>query len=62
MEGFYGELKEAIPHNSLEERGKEVDQCGCVDSNHTGEKKTRRSCSGFLIFLNTTLIQWFSNK
>ena len=33
---FYGSLKEAIPHNAPEERGKEVDMCGCVDSDHPG--------------------------
>ena len=35
---------------------------GYVDSNHVGEKKTRRSRSGFFIFLNTAPIQWFSKK
>ena len=54
---FYGKLKESIPTNVPEERDKEVDLCGYVDINHTGGKKTRRSCSYFLIFLNTALLQ-----
>ena len=33
---FYGYLKESIPHNSPEKRGKEVDICGYVDSDHAG--------------------------
>ena len=57
---FYGYLKEAAPPKSPEEREKEVDPRGYVDSDHTGENKTRRSRSGFSIFLNTALIQWFS--
>ena len=62
MKGFNGYLKEATPPNAHNERGKIVDQRGYVDSNHTGEKKTRRSCSGFLIFLNNALIQLFSKN
>ena len=59
---FYGGLNEAIPTNATEERGNKVELCGYVDSNHAGEKKTRRSRSGFFIFLITALIQWFSKK
>ena len=59
---FNGELKEAIPPNDSEERGKEVDLCGYVDINLTLEKETRRSRSWFFIFMNTSLIQWFFKK
>ena len=62
MEVLYWYLKEATPPNAPEERGKEVDLHGYVDSDHAVEKKTRRSRSGFFIFLNTALIQWFSKK
>ena len=34
--GFYGDLKETISPNSHEERGKEVDLRGYVDSNYAG--------------------------
>ena len=47
---FYGELKEAIPSNSPQEKGKEVDLREYVDINHAGENKTRRSRSGFYLF------------
>ena len=53
---FYGKLKEAITPNSPEERGKEFDLRGYIDSDHTGEKKTRRYRSVFFTFLNTALI------
>ena len=48
--------------NAPEERGKEVDGRGYADSNHSGENKTRRPCSGFVILLNTAIIQWLSKK
>ena len=33
-----------------------------VDSDHAGEKRTRRSRSGFFVFLNCALVQWLSKK
>ena len=59
---YYGYLKEAIPPNAPKERGKYFDLCGYVDREHAGENNTRRYLSGFFIFLNTALIQWFSNS
>jgi hypothetical protein len=32
------------------------------DSDHAGDKRTRRSCTGFLIFCNMALIDWVSKK
>jgi len=42
--------------------GKEVDVRMFVDSDHTGDKLTRRSRTGFLIYVHTALIQWLSKK
>ena len=33
-----------------------------VDSDHAGDKVTRRSRTGYFIFLNTTLINWLNKK
>ena len=33
-----------------------------VDSDHAGDKVSHRSRSGFLIYMNTALVQWFSKK
>ncbi len=33
-----------------------------VDSDHAGDQRTRRSRSGFLIYLNTALISWYSKR
>ena len=32
------------------------------DSEHAGDNTTRRSCTGFMIFLNLALFQWLSKK
>ncbi len=42
--------------------GKDVDVCMMCDSDNAGDKRTRRSCTGFLIFCNMALIDWVSKK
>ena len=51
-----------MPANAPEVRGKPVDLAMYVDSDHAGEKRTRRSRTGFLIFANSALVQWVSKK
>ena len=57
---FYGNVVESIPSNEPESRGKDVDLRLYVDSDHAGEKRTRRLRTGFFVFMNTALVQWFS--
>lgn len=59
---FYGDAKEAIPPNAPEARGKSVDLRLFVDSDHAGDLSTRRSRTGFFIFLNSAPIVWFSKR
>ena len=59
---FYGNVKEAIPVNMPEPRGKEVDLRLFVDSDHAGDKRARRSRTGFFIFLNSAPVNWMSKK
>jgi hypothetical protein len=61
-EEFYGDVKEAIPMNAPPPLRKEVDLRMMVNSNHAGDKTTRRLRTGFLIFLNMLLINWLSQK
>jgi hypothetical protein len=50
---FYPDATEPIPPNAPEPRGKPV-QINCfVDADHAGNKVTRRSHSGILIYLNS---------
>ena len=59
---FYGDVKEAIPLNAPKARGKEIDLRMFVDSDHAGEHLTRRSRTGFLIYINMAPIVWFSKR
>ena len=59
---FYGNIKEAIPPVTPEPRGKEVDLQMYDDSDPAGGPKTRRSWTGFFIFLNSALVMWMSKK
>ena len=53
---FYGDVLEAIPTNAPEPCETCVSLRMYVDSDHTGEKKTRRSRTGFYVFNNGALI------
>ena len=59
---FYGNVKEAILTDMTDPRRKSVDLRMHVDRNHAGDKATRRSRTGLLIFINTALIQWMIKK
>jgi hypothetical protein len=57
---MYGDVKEMIPSDAPVSRGKEVDLCLFVDSDHADEQFTRRSGTGFVIYMNIAPIVWFS--
>ena len=53
---------EAIPPNAPPLRGKEVDLHMFVDSYHAGNNQTRRSSSRFMVYMNMSLINWYSMR
>ena len=59
---IYGDVQEPIPPNAPPPRGKPVDLRLFVDSDHAGDKLTRRSRTGFYIFLNSAPIVAYSKK
>jgi hypothetical protein len=59
---MYGDLKKAIPPNAPFTRGKAIDLCLFVDSDHSGEHFTLCSRTGFFISLSMAPIVWFSNR
>ena len=59
---MYGDVTEAIPPNRPKARGKVVDLRLFVDSDHAGEGLTRRSRTGFLIYLNMAPIVFYSKR
>ena len=48
----YGDVKEAIPPRLPKARGNDVDKRMFVDSDHGGEKLTRRSRTGYILYVN----------
>ena len=53
---------EQLPENMPEPRGIGFDIRAKVDASHGDDQATRRSRTGFLVFLNCALIHWFSKK
>jgi hypothetical protein len=51
-ESVYGDVEEEIPINCPKPQGNAVTMTCFVDANHTGNKVTRRSQTGFIIYLN----------
>ena len=61
-ETFYGDVKEAVPPNAPTPRGREVDIRLYVDSDHAGDLLTRRSRTGYLLYVNSAPIVWYSKR
>ena len=59
---LYGEMQEEIPNGLPVPRGREIILTAMVDADHAGNKVTRRSQSGFIIYGNCAPVIWFSKK
>jgi hypothetical protein len=59
---MYGDVKEMIPSDDPFPCGKKVDLRLFVDYDHAGEQFTRRSRTGFVIYLNMAPIVCFSKR
>ena len=62
MKELYPDASETKPHNMPEPRGKEVDVSVFVDADHAGNRVTRRSHSGIIIFLNMAPVLWYLKR
>ena len=58
----YRDAVEETPNNMPMPRGRPVRTTAFVDASHAGDKRTRRSITGYIIFLNKAPIIWFSKK
>ena len=56
------DVKEELPFRMLRSRGKSVVTMAWVDALHGANKKTRRSHSGHIIFVNRAPVKWFSKR
>ena len=62
MKEMYPDATEDLPTNAPEPRGNPV-QINCfVDSDHAGDRLTRRSQTGILIYCNSAPIIWYSKR
>lgn len=59
---FYKDAKEELPTDMPVPRGQPVQMTVFVDSDHAGDKVTRRSRTGVIIYLNRSPIVWYSKK
>ena len=64
-EGFfeqYRDAKEQVPGDMPRPRGKPVVTTAYVDASHGANKVTRRSHTGFVLFVNKAPVIWFSKR
>jgi hypothetical protein len=59
---FYPDAQESIPLNAPTPRGNEILISCFVDADHAGNRVTRRSHTGIIIFCNRAPIVWFSKR
>ena len=59
---FYGNVREQIPVDAPEPRGKDVDVRLFVDADFAGDKVNRRSQTGYIAYINMAPIAWSSKK
>ena len=59
---YYRDTSELIPGDMPRPRGRPVTTTAFVDASFAANKKTRKSYSGFLIFVNRASTAWFSKR
>ena len=57
---FYRDAKESLPPNAPSPRGHAIQMNVFVDADHAGNRVTRCSHTGILIYLNAAPILWYS--
>jgi hypothetical protein len=53
---------EELPPSMLKAKSNPVNLTAYVDANHAHDKMTRRSVTGYIIFINNTPIKWYSKR
>ena len=62
MKTIYRDAVDDIPDNAPPARGKSVQINVYADADHAGDRLTRRSHTGIVVFVNMSPISWFSKK
>ena len=58
----YRDAKELLPHDMPQPRGNSVRITAYVDSDHASNQQTRRSHTGYIVFINRAPILWYSKR
>jgi len=58
---YYRNTKEIMPHRMPDSRGHKIVTTAYVDASFASDKITRRSHTGFIIFVNRAPVKWYSN-
>ena len=59
---IYRDAEELLPHRMPKPRGRSVTTTAFVDASHAANKVTRRSHSGYVVFINRAPIVWYSKR
>jgi hypothetical protein len=59
---IYRDAKEDVPDNAPRARGRAVKITTFVDASHAADKRTRKSHTGYIIFINRAPIIWYSKR
>ncbi|MGL5501698.1 MAG: Ty1/Copia family ribonuclease HI [Plesiomonas shigelloides] len=59
---FYGDVKEPIPPDCPEPRGKPAQTTAFIDLDHAADLVSRRSRTGVLIYLQSFPVIWYTKK
>ena len=59
---FYCDAEEQLPNNMTKPRGRGVTTTAFFDASHAANKVTRRSHTGYIIFVNKAPIIWYSKR
>ena len=62
MKELYPDAVEELPRNAPKPLGNSVQISVFVDADHAGDKITRRSRTGILLYLNKTPVLWYSKR
>ena len=59
---YYRDAEEQLPRKFPRPRGRSVVTTAYVDASHGANKVTRRSHSGYILFVNRAPVKWFSKR
>ena len=65
QDGFkksYKDAEEEMPHRMPKPRGRGVSSTAFMDASHAANRRTRRSHTGYVVFVNRAPILWFSKR